>query len=262
MRTLLAVLLLSVMVFSGCNGATENANITRAGNSNTTANSNSPFTPPVIIKPGPPAAADFQSCNPYFPLVPGSQAKYFLQFSSPTGADVNVIVDRAEENGKTVFVEKTQIIDKSGGLYKNELAERRYICDNGRIQLISEKNENSTEKGASKMEMELRDVAVLMPDAASLGRKGFTWSYTFRPVFSTKETPRIEGETTTIRFEVMGEEKVKVPAGEFTAVKVKRQVKEAVVMDYFVRGIGLVMREAAEGSRWELREFAGLREMK
>lgn len=259
MRALLTLLLFGVIAFSGCNGDSPTPNSNQRTNSNLSANSNVNFTPPPPIAPKGPADPNFQSCNTAFPLVPNSQAKYLLQFSSALTAEVNVVVSQGEENGKPVFIETTQIIDRSGGLYKNELTVRKYFCDNGRIQLLSEKTDNKTEKGASTMEMEFDGVAIALPEMASLLRKGTTWNYALRPVGAIQGTQRIEGEKVRVSFEVLGEEKVTVPGGEFTAIKVQRKVKDAVIIDYYVRGIGLVKRTTNEGSYWELKEFSGLR---
>jgi hypothetical protein len=70
----------------------------------------------------------------------------------------------------------------------------------------------------------------------------------------------VEAEPTTFNFETQGEEEVKVPAGTFKAIKVVRKVKNTVVTDYYVAGIGLVKRGNNEGTTWELKSFSGLQE--
>lgn len=256
MRIFLAMLLFGALGFSGCD--TQNAN-NNNGNKNTSANTNSIAmpTPPPVPKLGDPVAG-YQSCNPYFPLVPGSQTKFILQYSSPLVADVTVVVSQVEENGRKVLVEQTHIIDKSGGLNKAELAERKYLCDNGRIQIIAEKTDNRTEKSHSIVETNFRDVATLMLDKASLMRKGTTWSYNFDHTFRMGNEPPTKGEATTISFEAQGEEEVKVPAGTFKAIKIVRKIKDGFVNEYYVAGLGLVKRANKEGTTWELKEYSGL----
>ena len=259
MRTCLTLLLLSVITFSGCNGKNSNINSNTSATGN--ANANSPLFKPIeIIKPEGLPNPNFQPCNLYAPLVPGSQLNYTLQYPAAIIADVNVVVGQAEENGKPVFIQRTQIIDNSGGLYKYELTERKFVCDNGRLQLISEKTENRTEKNASNMEMEFPTPAYAFPEPAAFERKGSTWSYNFKPIYSIEGTPRIQGEATTISFEVTGEETVKVPAGEFKAIKIARKVKDALIVEYYVKGIGMVKRVGNDGSYWELKGFSGVRD--
>jgi hypothetical protein len=265
MRTFFFMLLVGTLGFSSCNTNNSNNSNTNNGNANnraSTTNTNTMFVeprPPIktSVNPDP----NFKSCNPYYPLKPGSQAEYTLQYSSPLVADVRVIVDQKEENGRNVFVETTQIIDKSGGLNKDELTERKYLCDNGRIQIISEKVDNRTEKGASIVETVFRDATNYMVDPTSLLRKGTTWSYSFTQKFQLGSDPPVLTEPTTISFESQGEEDVKVPAGTFKAVKITRKIKNTVVNDFYVAGIGLVKRANNEGTTWELKSFSGLQEI-
>src|SRR5262245_27366135 len=111
MRIFFIGLLLGVIAFSGCDDSNTNSNRNANGN----GNSNTPVLErPPDIKPTAPPESGFKSCNPAFPLVPGSTTKYILQFSSALVADVTVVVDKGEENGKPIFIERTQILDKSG----------------------------------------------------------------------------------------------------------------------------------------------------
>jgi hypothetical protein len=258
MRIVLVMLLFGAFGFSSCD--TKNANNNRNTNSsNTNANSNINLVRPADIKPTQPVDTNFKSCNPYFPLVPGSQTKFTLQFASPLVADVNVVVSQVEENGRKVFVEQTQIIDKSGGFQKTELTERKYICDNGRVQIIYEKADNRTEKGSSIGDTSFRNVATFMVDPASLGRKGTTWSYGFDVTFQRPNEQPLKTDAVTISFETQGEEEVKVPAGTFRAIKIVRKVRDVFVNEYYVAGLGLVKRVNKDGTTWELKEYSGLR---
>jgi PBP1b-binding outer membrane lipoprotein LpoB len=256
MRIFLAMLLFGALGFSGCETKNENSNVNR---NTSTANTNLNIMPevPDVPKPGDPISG-YQSCNPYFPLVPGSQTKFSLQYSSPLIADVTVVVSQIEENGRKVLVEKTHIVDKSGGLNKAELTERKYICDNGRVQIISEKVDNRTEKSHVFVETNFRSAATVMLDTPSLMRKGTTWSYNFDQSFRMGNEPPTKNDPVTINFEAQGEEEVKVPAGTFKAIKVLRKIRDNLVNEYYVAGLGLVKRANKDGTTWELKEYSGI----
>jgi hypothetical protein len=257
MRIFLAMLLFGALGFSSCD--TKNTNNNRNTNSSlTNTNSNPIIERPTDIKPEQPVDPNFKSCNPYFPLVPGSQTKFTLQYTSNLVADVNVVVSQIEEGGRKVFVEKTQIIDKSGGLNKAELTERRYLCDNGRIQIIYEKADNRTEKSHAFVESSFRDVATFMLDPASLSRKGTTWSYNFDQSFRIDNEPPARMDPSMITFEAQGEEEVKVPAGTFKAIRLVRKIRDVLVNEYYVAGLGLVKRANRDGTTWEMKEYSGL----
>lgn len=257
MRIILAMLLFGALVFSACEP--KNANNSNVNRNASIANSNSAITPapPPVPQLGDPVPG-YQSCNPYLPLVPGSQTKFTLQYSSPLIADVIVVVSQVEENGRKVLVEKTHIVDKSGGLNKAELTERKYLCDNGRIQIFSEKADNRTEKSHVIVETNFKSAATYMLDTASLTRKGTTWSYNFDQTFRLEGEPPSNTEPTTINFESQGEEEVKVPAGTFKAIKILRKIRDSLVNDYYVAGLGLVKRVNKDGTTWELKEYSGL----
>src|SRR2546422_7045069 len=94
MRISSAIILLSAIALSGCNGDSSNVNSNiAAANANRLQN----FKPPQPIKPLQAANPNFKSCNPYFPLVPGSIAKYVINYSSGIVADLTVVVDAADE---------------------------------------------------------------------------------------------------------------------------------------------------------------------
>ncbi|MBI3653238.1 MAG: hypothetical protein HY231_19595 [Acidobacteria bacterium] len=254
MRIVFLILLLATLGFSSCDSNTSNANRSLAN-----SNANVPnFTPPEKIKATENPDPHFKSCNPYFPLIPGSQAEYTLQYSSPLVADVTIIVSQIEENGRKLFLEKTQIVDKSGGLYKDELTERKYACDNGRVQLLSEEVNNRTDKSVSKVTTQYRDVAVYIVDPAALLKKGTTWSYNFTQQLQMGTDPPMTTDAATVSFEAAGEEEIKVPAGTFKTIKVIRKIKSTVVYDYYAAGIGLVKRANLEGTTWELKSYSGL----
>jgi hypothetical protein len=192
--------------------------------------------------------------------VPGSLLKYTINFSSGLVADTTVVSEAADENGRKVFTETTQIIDKSGGLDKTETSVRKYVCNDGRVQMISEKSDNRIPNMHTISENKFRNDAIIMSDLTSLGRKGATWSYSFNQTFQLEGQPAMTPEETiNINFTVQGTEDVTVPAGKFKAVKITRKVKETEVTDYYVRGIGLVKRASGEGTTMELREYSGLK---
>jgi hypothetical protein len=199
------------------------------------------------------------ACNPYFPLVPGSLKKYTIVWATGLVADAIVVVDAAQENGRNVLVETTQIVDKAGGVNKAEKTVRKYVCDGERMQIIDEKTENMIDGKETTVEFRFRDVATVMIDPASLKRKGSTWSYSFYQMFqSPGQLPAAPEEPVIISFEAQGEEDVAVPAGKFKGIKVLRRVGQNQIYDYFVPGLGLVKRQSLEGTSWELKEYSGI----
>ncbi|HXG65990.1 MAG TPA: hypothetical protein VNO70_12885 [Blastocatellia bacterium] len=258
MRTVTTLTLLGALFLAGCNGNKNNANLTANTNGN---NNTSPIVqPPAPIKPTSVVDPNFKPCNPYFPLVPGSQYKYTINHSSGLVSDVTVVVDEAKENGQQVFIETTQIVDKSGGMELAQTATRKYICDNGRVQLVSDFTDNKVEGKPNTAELKLRTPAVFMETPASLEKTGSKWSYTFNVVLQQPgQPPATLPESTMAAFDVRGTESVKVPAGEFKAVKLGRKVGKSEGVDYYVRGLGLVKRESGEGTNWVLKEYSGVR---
>jgi hypothetical protein len=263
MWTRLAIILLAAIAIQGCNPSTSNLN----QNSNTNSNANnananrlSSLKPPDPVKPAGPVDPNFKPCNVFFPLVPGSQAKYTVRFSSSLIADATVVVDAAEEGGRKVFTETTQIVDRSGGMQKAETAVRKYVCDGERVQIISDQTNNRIEDRQHLVTAKFATVSTAMPETASLLRQGSTWAYSFHQTYETAgEPPRSPNEPITINFEVQGEEEVTTPVGKFKAIKILRRVGEARLTDYYARGVGLVKRVNVEGTNWELKEFAGLK---
>lgn len=258
MRFVLAIILVSAALFAGCNGTKTKTNT----NTNTNANANRGMTLPEVepLKPQSAVNQSFKSCNPYYPLVPGSQIKYRISFSSGLFADANIVVDSVEEGGRQTFVETTQIVDTGGGLEKLEKTVRKYICENERIQIVYEKGNNRAGELANEFGSKFKNVPVVIVEPAGLNRKGTTWSYSFYQFFQVPGQQVIEPpDPVTVNFEVLGEEEVTTPAGEFKSVKISRTVKDKKGTDFFAKGIGLVKRIGPDGTTMELREYSGVK---
>ncbi|HWP43165.1 MAG TPA: hypothetical protein VNO14_08030 [Blastocatellia bacterium] len=259
MRAIPAIIIAVSIALTACNG--DKAKSSEQANSNSAASqSGSPaFAPIQPIKPQSPPDPNFVACNPYFPLVPGSLKKYSVVWSSGLVADATVVVDAAEEDGRKVFVETTQIVDKFGGVNKAEKTVRKYVCDGERIQIIHEKTENRIDGKENTTDFKFRNVATAMIDPDSLNRKGSTWSYSFFQLFQAPgQLPAALEEPIIISFESQGEEELTVPAGKFKAIKVMRRVGQNQVFEYFTPGLGLIKRQSAEGTFWELKEYSGV----
>ena len=228
------------------------------------SNSNAPalsFSPPDPIKPSSAIDPNFKAVNPYFPLVPGSTLKYRLQYSSPVAANVIVVVDSVEENGKRIFKQTWQIVDTGGGDEKNENTVRSYVLEGDNVQQVAEKTENLYHGQKTASELKFVKEAAAMPGLSSL-RPGATWSQSFRQIFQiANQQPIAEDRTVTVSFKVAGTEDVMVPAGKFKALKVTRSVtgNKLEIYEYYVQGLGLVKREGGDGTRLELTEYNGLK---
>ena len=227
------------------------------------SNANAPplsFSPPEPIKPSSPLDPNFKAGNPYFPLVPGSTLKYTIHFASPIVANVIVVVDSAQENGKPVFSQTWQIVDTGGGDEKNETTVRRYALEGDNVLQLFERTENLYHGRKTTSELKFRD-STAMPGAASL-RPGATWSLSFTQVFQVgNELPVAADRTVTVSFKLDAKEDVTVPAGKFKALKVTRNVtgNKLQISEHYVRGLGLVRREGGDGTRLELIEYHGLK---
>src|SRR5262245_30678993 len=136
MRFMSIILLLIAIAFSGCNGGPSNLNSNGNGNSNTSL---AQIKVPEPIKPEQPADSNFKPCNAYFPLVPGSIAKYVVNYSSGIVGDLTVVVDAAEENGQKIFLQRSQLVDRSGGMQIVQSITRKFRCDGERVIILSEK---------------------------------------------------------------------------------------------------------------------------
>jgi hypothetical protein len=256
MRLILIILLLAAIALSGCNGGTTNVNSNGNGNANAAQN----FKPPQAIKPVDAADPNFKPCNPYFPLVPGSIAKYVINFSSGLVGDLTVVVDAADEDGRKVFTQRSQLVDRSGGMQQNQSIVRRFVCDGDRVQILSEKTDSNVSGQLSSSEFEYRENSLMMTDPKSMLTKGATWTYAFRSVFHVPgQAPARSDQPTIIAFEVTGQEDVTTDVGTFKAVTVVRKIGENLTLDYYVPGLGLVKRHSKEGTSTELKEYSGLK---
>ena len=258
MRNAIAFILLSALLLTGCGGTDTNTNTSTNTNSN--AESTAPAASTTPIKPEAPPDPSFKFCNPYLPLVPGSEAIYAITYSSKLGAEARVVVDLKDENGQKVFVERTQIIDKSGAYEKNEVEVKKYTCADERVHLIHYNTENWIQNVLNRSQWKFRTDAVAMLKPSELNRKGTTWSYSFLISIQRGNEPPINiEEPTFLFFEAAGVEEVTVPAGKFKALKVIRKVNKNEVIEYYAPGLGLVRRQAGEGTSWELKEYAGIK---
>jgi hypothetical protein len=264
MKARFAVILAAIALLGASCDTSSNSNGSSDPNSTGNSNSNAnksviPEPPPPEIKPKEAVDPAFKSCNPYFPLVPGSQLKYTLVYSSGLVANVTVVVDRDNENGKAVFVETTRIMDKNGGGSKLATRTTKYVCDGERVQMIALSNDNKAEDNETHMEMIFNGSALAMLDPSSLKPKA-RWSYSFSQTFQVPgKPPQSGGKSTTMDFEVAGADTTKVPAGTFKTMKISHKAGAHEISEYYASGIGLVKRENDDGTRWELTEFSGLK---
>lgn len=257
-RIRLALILLIAAALGGCNGASNNANSTT--NSNANSNTAQSFKPLPPLKPAETLNPNFKACNPYYPLVPGSVAKYVVTYPTGLVADGTVVVDSAEENGRKIFVQRTQLVDRGGGSEISQLVTRKLVCDGNRVLILSEKTETNVTGQQSSVDFEYRENAVMMADPQSLTRKGATWSNTFGHVTHAPGQPPTRGDAPiTVTFEVLGPEELTTSVGAFKTVKVNRKIGEGFTYDYYAAGIGLVKRQSREGIIWELKEYSGLK---
>lgn len=258
MRVILATVLLAATTLSGCNPTASNVNSN--SNSNGNANKSAVITPPPALKPVDAPDPAFKACNPYFPLVPGSIAKYVVTYSSGIVADLIVVVDAADEGGRKVFTQRSQLVDRSGGMQIIQSTVRTFVCDGERVQILSEKTDTNIGGQLSSSDFQYRDNSLVMTDPKSMLTKGSTWTHAFRSVFhSPGQPPAPADQPTIIAFEVLGPEDVTTPVGTFKTVSVLRKVGENTVTDYYAPGLGLVKRQAKEGNLWEIKEYSGLK---
>jgi len=256
MRLILVIILLDAIIFSGCKGTPTNVN----SNANGNANNATFIKPPQAIKPVDVADPRFKPCNPYFPLVPGSIAKYVINYSSGTVSDLTVVVDAADEDGKKVFTQRSQLIDRSGGMQIIQSIVRRFVCDGDRVQILSEKTESNISGQQSSADFEYRENSLVMTDPKSILTKGTTWTHAFYAVVhSPGQAPARSDKPTIIQFEVLGPADMTTTVGTFKTVTILRKVGENTVLDYYAPGLGLVKRQAKEGTSWELKEYSGLK---
>ena len=253
-------ILLGAIALSGCNGANTNVN-SNSSSSNANANSAQNFKPPQPIKPVEAANPNFKPCNSYFPLVPGSIAKYVINYPSGIVGDLIVVVDAAaDEGGRKVFTQRSQLVDRSGGMQIIQSIVRKFVCDADRVQILSERTESNVAGQQSAIDFEYRENSVMMADPQSISRKGTTWTHALRQVINNPgQPPTRSDQLTFIAFEVMGPEEATTAAGTFKAVKIFRKIGESSTVDHYVPGLGLVKRLSKEGASWELKEYSGLK---
>lgn len=256
MRLILVIIVLAAITFSGCNGTPTNVNSNANGNANNAPN----IKPPQPIKPVDVADPKFKPCNPYFPLMPGSIAKYVINYSSGLVGDLIVVVDAADEDGRRVFTQRSQLVDRSGGMQITQSIVRRFVCDGDRVQILSEKTESNITGELSSSDFEYRENSLVMTDPKSILTKGATWTHAFRTVLHRPgQAPVRSDQPTIIAFEVLGPADVTIDVGTFKAVTILRKIGENSVVDYYAPGLGLVKRQAKEGTSWELKEYSGLK---
>jgi len=261
MRFTVFIILLASLGLSACQSCNPptNSNNSNRNASNGNANISIPERPGVL-SPKDSVDPKFKSCNAYFPLAPGSRVKYTVNYSSGVVADATVVVDRADAGGRMAFSEKTQIVDRSGGLQHQSMAEKLYVCDGERVEIIAETSTTRVPNSpVTKVDNTYRSPAVAILDPASLGRKGSTWSHSLSQTYQVPDQPPIASkDVLQINFTVIGPEQIKVPIGTFNTVKIERKVKETKIYEYYARGIGLVKRLAGDGTTFELAEYSGL----
>lgn len=259
MRIGFLVILLAAVALSGCDPGNKNGN----GNMNSNANGNAnqtAFILPPALKPDVAPDPNFKSCNEYYPLVPGSVTKYVLNYSSGLVADVTIVVSTSDEDGRKGFIERSRILDRTGGSQIFQETEKHFVCDGDKVLILSEKTVSRVENQPSKSQFDYRENSYMMVEGSSLKQPDTTWSYGFRRTTQRgDEPPSKEDAPLIVSFTVKGEEEVALPTGKVKALKIERKVGENRVTDYYARGLGLVRRTSTEGTSWELKEYSGLK---
>jgi hypothetical protein len=185
--------------------------------------------------------------------------RYSIQFSSGMQAKAVVAVDQTNEGGVPVFVERVQVVDNNGGIHKNELMVRKYVCDNGRIRIIAEDRDNTIEGSKNTAQMHYVDPAYVMLESGGL-KQGATWSYSWKTTLqSANEAPTTSDRTTIANCTMVGQEDLTVPAGKYKVIKVNKKIGKADVTEYYAAGIGLVKRLNGDGTTWDLLSYSGLK---
>jgi len=260
MRIILAIGVIISACLASCTSCNTTANNNAARNTNSNEN-RPPINPSVPDEPKPSTTPDpnFKACNSYFPVAPGSQLRYSLQFSSGLQANVVVAVDQETEGGVPVFVERVRVVDTNGGIHKSEMQVRKYVCDNGRLKIIAEDRDNTIEGSRNTVQMHYVDPAYVMLEAGAL-KQGATWSYSWRSTFQNpNEAPTTSDRSTIANCTVLGQQDVAVPAGKYKVMAVNKKIGKSDVTEYYAAGIGLVKRVNGDGTTWDLISYSGLK---
>jgi hypothetical protein len=257
MRYLIALPLLA-LAFTACDDV-KNKNGNQNSNSDETANANIQFVErPAEPKPATALDPNYKACNPYFPLVPGSIAKYTINYSNPLVADVTWVVDSSKENGREVYDVTEQTVAADVTSQKLSTMKRSYVCDNGNVAILRERGENRVDQYQNSVDIQYSREAYVMPPAADL-KPGRTWSYTMTITLTMPDSPPVALDPANRILEYGGRETVDVPAGKFEAIKIVWKLREKKGFDYYARGIGLVKRVGDDGTTWQLKEYSGLK---
>jgi hypothetical protein len=188
MKTGLLLVIGIAVSLAACNGkdGEEPANTNSSANSNVSA----VLAPPPPLIPSDPDPSH-KTCNEYFPLVPGSLARYRIVYSSNLVANATVVTDLSQRDGRKVFVQREQIIDEGGGSFKHSETTREYACDDaGNIELLSEQGENKAEGLQNKTSTKFDGRAIVMATSSDL-EPGRSWSYNFTRTFQQLTGPPI-----------------------------------------------------------------------
>jgi hypothetical protein len=251
--SIILALALAVMGCDSGQSSTQNGN----GNGNLNV---SAFKIPDLPRPNTQPDPAFKPCNAYFPLVPGSTARYVINYPSGLVADMTVAQSKTDD--PNIVLENITILDRLGGLEIAQTIERKYRCDGESVLIISEETKSKIQANVSNSMFNYRDNSVVMKPPAELATKGATWTYGY---YRITEIPGVTVEKPDtpiiITLAVGGEEELKTGLGTFRALRVVRKVSQNTVNDFYVRGLGLVKRVSGEGAITELKEYSGLQPM-
>ncbi|HYM01093.1 MAG TPA: hypothetical protein VEZ90_19195 [Blastocatellia bacterium] len=219
------------------------------------------FTPPDL-KPVEKADPSFKSCNPYYPLVPGSVAKYVIKNTGRVTANTEVVVNAdAEQQKKRESTEISQQVETERGLMQTTT--RKYVCNAGKVEVVSDiidarVRTSAQRAGGARLESKFPSTAVVMDNPSSL-KPGDSWSYSMVGTIIEEKHPPQAQPPIQLAFEVKGDEDITVPAGTFKTIHIATTVKGHHLDEYYARGIGLVKRLTDTGLSWELVEYSGLK---
>jgi hypothetical protein len=253
-------MLIGCLVFQfGCGGrpVAADSNHPSDGNVSSNADPSPSATPSTEPRPSTVLNPSFKPCNEYYPLVPGSQAKYRVRKSTGATSNVSVTVDVTDHNGTTIFKEVTRKVEGEKEKEKVETTTRRFVCSGGKIALISSAIDNRVGLiAAAHLESSFPSTAIVMPASSSL-KPGVSWSYSMAVKVTMAGQSEVSRQAVQMSFETQGVEEVSVPAGTFKALRISAKVNGHPVDEYYARGIGLIKRSLGEGTSWELNEYSG-----